>query len=139
MTGQEIFARGDLERGLAAVGVALLALVAGGVALVWSLPRLAQTRGLVLQATVGELAPASAPVGPAGRWWPGRRGDEELRPLSLGTRLAPDPRESLVGARGEALSELRPGGFALIEGQRVDVITRGDVIPRGARLEIFAD
>ena len=139
VTGREIVTRGDLERGLAAVGVAALALLAGGVALVWSLPRLARTRGLVLQATVGELAPAAAPVGPAGRRWPGRRGDEAFRPLSLDTCLAPDPRESLVGARGEALSELRPGGFALIEGQRVDVITRGDVIPRGARLEIVAD
>ncbi len=126
VTGREIVTRGDLERGLAAVGVATLALLAGGVALLWSLPRLAQTRGLVLQATVGELAPASAPVARARRW-------------PLDARLAPDPGESLVGARGEALSELRPGGFALIDGRRVDVITRGDVIPRGTRIEIVAD
>ena len=139
VTGQEIVTRGDLERGLAAVGVAALALLAGGVALVWSLPRLARTRGLVLQATVGELGPAAVPTTSPGRRWQLRHGDDAFRPLALDTHLAPDPRASLVGARGEALSELRPGGFALIDGQRVDVITRGDVIPRGAPIEIVAD
>jgi membrane-bound serine protease (ClpP class) len=59
VTGQEIVTRGDLERGLAALGVATLALLAGGVALLYSLPRLARTGDLVLRATVGE--PASAP------------------------------------------------------------------------------
>lgn len=136
VTGQEIFTRGDLERGLAAVGVALLALMAGGVALLWSLPRLARARGLALQATIGELGPA--PAAPRRRWLPRRR-DEDLRPLALDAPPVADPRESLVGARGEALCDLRPGGFALIDGRRVDVVTRGDVIPRGERVEIVAD
>lgn len=126
VTGQEIFTRGDLERGLSAVGVATLGLVAGGAVLIWSLPRLAQTRGLVLQATVG--APTIAPGGGEGR---------SVAPLAIG--LEPDTRGSLVGARGEALSDLRPGGFALIDGQRVDVVTRGDVIPQGERVEIVRD
>jgi membrane-bound serine protease (ClpP class) len=46
---------------------------------------------------------------------------------------------SLAWATGEALSDLRPGGFALIDGQRVDVISRGEVIPRGAQVQVIAD
>ena len=136
VTGQEIVTRGDLERGLAALGVATLALLAGGVALLYSLPRLARTGDLVLQATVGE--PVSAPARPASRArrWPRGRGAGHDEPPSLNPQLPPG---SLVGARGAALSELRPTGFALIDGRRLDVISRGDVIPRGERIEIVAD
>lgn len=141
VTGQEIITRADLERGLSAVGVAALALVGGGAVLLLALPRLAQTRGLVLQATVGELAPAAMAAPPAARRWPLilRGNSADSAPPPLETQLEPAPGASLVGARGEALSELRPAGFALIDGQRVDVITRGDVIPRGARVEIIRD
>jgi len=37
------------------------------------------------------------------------------------------------------LSDLRPGGFALIDGQRVDVVTQGDYIPAGEPVEIILD
>ena len=54
-----------------------------------------------------------------------------------------DPRRrpwpSLEGTRGEALSDLRPGGFARIGGERIDVITRGEVIPGGATVEVVRD
>lgn len=135
VTGQAIFTRGDLERGLTAVGVAILALHAGGVALLWSLPRLVRGGGLVLQATVGGLAPAAVPGPPRGRRWPTLRGAEGPAPRLL----ALDAPGALAGARGETITALRPTGFALIDGQRVDVITRGDVIPPGARVEIVAD
>lgn len=56
-----------------------------------------------------------------------------------GPSLAADPRPSLEGTRGQALADLRPGGFALIDGERVDVVTRGEVIAAGATVEVIRD
>lgn len=42
----------------------------------------------------------------------------------------------LVGQEGEALSDLRPGGFALIGGRRIDVITQGEMIAKGDSLRV---
>lgn len=53
--------------------------------------------------------------------------------------LAADPYPSLEGARGQALADLRPGGFAQIGGERIDVITRGEVVPAGAAVEVVRD
>ena len=41
-----------------------------------------------------------------------------------------------VGKEGEATSDLRPAGFAVIEGHRTDVLTEGEMIPRGARIRV---
>lgn len=40
------------------------------------------------------------------------------------------------GARGRAVSDLRPGGFAILEGRRVDVSSQGEYIERGAEIEV---
>ena len=42
----------------------------------------------------------------------------------------------LDGREGIADSELRPAGFARIEGRRVDVVTRGEMIPKGAPIRV---
>lgn len=42
----------------------------------------------------------------------------------------------LVGKQGEALSALLPGGFARIDGKRVDVITEGRMLRKGTRLRV---
>ncbi len=39
-------------------------------------------------------------------------------------------------ARGPALTQLRPSGVALINGQRVDVVTEGGLIERGAAVKV---
>ena len=39
--------------------------------------------------------------------------------------------DGLVGKQGIATSDLRPGGFAEIDGKRCDVITEGGMIDRG--------
>ncbi len=44
--------------------------------------------------------------------------------------------ESLLGKEGRALSPLRPAGVASIDGKRVDVVTRGLMIEKGARLKV---
>jgi membrane-bound serine protease (ClpP class) len=42
--------------------------------------------------------------------------------------------ERWLGVEGVAVSELRPAGFALLEGTRVDVVTTGEMIERGERV-----
>lgn len=44
----------------------------------------------------------------------------------------------LLGATGEALSNLRPSGMAIINGKRVDVVTEGPLIERGAPVKVVA-
>jgi len=39
-----------------------------------------------------------------------------------------DSRQSLMGATGITASELRPAGFALINGKRIDVVAEGGII-----------
>ncbi len=44
---------------------------------------------------------------------------------------AADTNPDLVGRAGIAQSDLRPAGFALIDGRRVDVVTDGGMISKG--------
>ena len=43
----------------------------------------------------------------------------------------------LIGKEGEAVSELRPAGFAMIDNRRVDVLTQGEMISRGERIQVI--
>jgi len=45
---------------------------------------------------------------------------------------------SLVGKIGEATSDLRPAGIAMIENKRVDVVTEGDYINAGEKIRVTA-
>lgn len=45
---------------------------------------------------------------------------------------------SLLGKTGTALSHLRPSGMALIDGQRVDVVTEGAMIDKGTAIKVVA-
>jgi membrane-bound serine protease (ClpP class) len=49
----------------------------------------------------------------------------------------PDGRSQLVGRFGKAATDLRPGGVAEIEGQRVDVIAAEGFVVRGTMLEVL--
>ncbi len=42
----------------------------------------------------------------------------------------------LVGKDGETKSDLRPAGFALIDGQRIDVVSEGGMISKGERIRV---
>lgn len=48
---------------------------------------------------------------------------------------APD-RADLVGREGTALTDLRPAGTAVIDDERVDVVSEGDFIARGSRVHV---
>ncbi|MEI8078804.1 MAG: NfeD family protein, partial [bacterium] len=69
------------------------------------------------------------------------------RDLVLDTALAPgsgavagavDEAADLVGRDGVALTGLRPAGIAEIAGRRLDVVSSGDLIPRGATVRVIA-
>lgn len=46
-------------------------------------------------------------------------------------------RSDLVGKSGTALTDLRPSGTALVEGERVDVVTEGDFVKAGASVTVI--
>ncbi len=43
----------------------------------------------------------------------------------------------LVGKKGKSVSELRPAGFATIDGRRIDVVTRGEMISKNEEVEVI--
>lgn len=60
------------------------------------------------------------------------------RGLSFESRPATDERDlSLLGATGTVVTPLRPAGHALLDGRRVDVVTRGDGIEVGAPVRVI--
>ncbi len=65
------------------------------------------------------------------------------RELVLGSALTGDGRTEVqrlpAGARGVALSPLRPAGIATFDGRRVDVVANGDFIDAGLPLEVLSD
>ena len=42
----------------------------------------------------------------------------------------------LNGRDGQALTQLRPSGTALIDGRRVDVVTEGGIVERGSSIRV---
>jgi membrane-bound serine protease (ClpP class) len=136
LIGEEIVTNADLARAGTTVGFALLMMLAGGVLLLWLLPRTTRFGGLVLQTRLGDsdrragldrgdrLATTSPPADGAD---PGV------------VRRASTDAPSLVGATGVALSDLRPGGFARINGERTDVVTQGDYISAGQPIIVIGD
>ena len=89
----------------------LLAGVGGGVGLGWLgikfFPRSPAGRRLILQQD--------------GQEWQGYDGDNR----------------ALLGACGISHSPLRPAGIAVIDGHRIDVVTRGDLIAAGRPVEVI--
>lgn len=124
----------DLRRAAYTVGGAMVLMLVGIVLLFIFLPAMTRFRGLVLHTTVGEDAPM--PPEPGYRRW-FQRGDD-AQPEGPAVPAMPS-QPSLVGQRGRALSDLRPGGFARINNMRVDVVTQGDYIQAGDLVEVVAD
>jgi membrane-bound serine protease (ClpP class) len=46
--------------------------------------------------------------------------------------------DTLIGAAGVAFTMLRPGGTALINGRKVDVVASGGLIEKDARIKVIA-
>ena len=51
--------------------------------------------------------------------------------------VARDDYSRLTGKNGVSLTPLRPAGMAEIEGEKADVVTDGEFIPKGARIHVM--
>ena len=45
--------------------------------------------------------------------------------------------EKYLGVKGEALTDLRPAGMARLDGQRTDVVTRGEYVEKGTQVVVI--
>jgi membrane-bound serine protease (ClpP class) len=59
-------------------------------------------------------------------------------PARMGGESAAAPALPSVGDTGEALTPLRPAGFARIGGRRVDATAEGDLIDAGTAIEVVS-
>ncbi|TVR75915.1 MAG: nodulation protein NfeD [Sphaerobacteraceae bacterium] len=123
----------DLRRAGYTVAGAVVMVLFGIVMMLVFLPSMGRFRGLVLQTTVGRDDPI--PPEPGYRRW--FRTEDEAEPADVVKQT--ETEASLAGLQGRALSDLRPGGFARIDGKRVDVVTQGDYIREGDLIEVVAD
>lgn len=100
---------GAVVASLGRIAISLILAVALGAALFFVLPRVPFARGIVLTAGLpGEVVAAP-----------------------------PEPTRSLVGATGTAATPLRPAGAAWIDGERVDVLTDGELVAQGTAIEVI--
>ena len=61
--------------------------------------------------------------------------------LGAGDAVVEEPAESrarLLGQVGTALTPLRPGGVAEVDGERVEVVTEGSFVASGSRVRVVA-
>jgi membrane-bound serine protease (ClpP class) len=136
LIGGEIVTSADLVRAATTVGLTLMGLIGGGIGLAWLLVRTRKMGGLVLQARLGVSD---------GKTRPDELKDQRSAPVAVDGVAdlrdwgQPVDSGSMLGARGVATSDLRPGGIARFAGERVDVITRGELLPAGTPLEIIRD
>jgi membrane-bound serine protease (ClpP class) len=119
--------------------LSLLATVSVGAGVVLAFVNLSVTAGLFFLLSVFILVPLTLiaafkllPVTPFGRRL---ILDGVSGPSPQGAAVTSDL-ESLAGKEGRALSPLRPAGIAEIEGRRVDVVTRGNMIDKNTPLRV---
>jgi len=140
LVGTGVVTSEDVTRAVSTLlGAAVLAALSG-LALLRLLPRAAVAQGLVLRSRVGQAEtrpPMSLPRGGRWRWIEGDRLEPQGTSNTYGV---PDAEPaSLQGAVGVAVTDLRPGGVALLRGERVDVVTGGDYIMSGDQIVVVAD
>lgn len=136
--GGEIVTDADLIRAATTVGFTLIASLVGGIGLMWLMTRTRVSGGLVLRARLGA---ADARHEPAVGRSTGSLADanEVTADASFASRRPTGAESSLLGARGVAVSDLRPGGFAQFDKVRVDVVTEGGYLPAGTDIEVVSD
>lgn len=81
---------------------------------------------------------ASIVVGCGLAWLAARRMGLRHELDAEGGFVATEDFSHLIGQKGEALTMLRPAGFARIGGKRVDVVTAGEHLPQGTLVVVTA-
>lgn len=126
----------QVQRAVGTITATLVLVLAGAVLAFFYLARGGGPRGLVLQDHVGATPPEER------RGWLRWMGDEDTSDTEEGGEPEIGERgegPSMVGIRGVAITDLRPGGIADLDGQRVDVVTEGDLLRAGTEVEVVAD
>lgn len=142
MLGRDIRTPQATEQAGLTVGAVFVALVIAFFAAIAFIPRSRGLGRLVLQTNVGSEMPMAARKPSGWLRWFGGGGSLALpahHPVAPNPPQAPPTAQSLTGATGVALSDLRPSGVADIGGQRIDVVTAGDYIRSGEAIEVMAD
>lgn len=90
---------------------------------------------LVVLSVAGIMITMALKSASSGRIW---RSSLVLRDSMRGAQELPEGKalESLLGRGGQAQTMLRPAGIALIDGQRVNVVSRGEIIEQGAHIVV---
>lgn len=136
---------GQIVSTASTIAITFVALTIGLVVLLTVLSRRGMTRR-----SASRVSSATVPEGGTGqrRGWLRWFGDgdvlaseddeDDAGRTEDGDGVAPDARHaSRAGAIGTALSDLRPAGVADFEGHRVDVVTEGDYLVAGDRVEVI--
>jgi membrane-bound serine protease (ClpP class) len=156
--GREIVTDEDVNRALATVSGGFVMMVFGTLLILFLLPKATRFQSLVLAAHVDMPAPpverrkrdfrrffrspepeipgnpqTSPPASPPPRQ------NQDRQPFIPANLSRDEDLPTMVGQRGTALSDLRPGGIATIQGRRVDVVTEGDYIQAGEAVEVILD
>ena len=129
----------DLWRAGLTVGITLIAAVMGIVVLIMLVSRRVAPGGLVLSTRLGSGQTLTQRT--ASGWLRWFDGNDRLEPDRIERPEDSDTNaeRSLVGSTGTAVSDLRPGGIADIDGQRIDVVTSGEFLPAGEALDVIRD
>lgn len=136
LVGYRVVTPQDLVRAGATVTLTFLLLIAGAAFLITILPRMGRLQGLILLAQVGRIERQQHQRPRYWRWLQGANLEAQQPQATL---AEPFTAPSLHGALGIALSDLRPSGFAEINGRSVDVVSRGDYIRAGEAIEVIRD
>lgn len=130
MLGREFATGEQVQTAVIVVSASFLLIVAGLAAGLAYLSRGGGPRGLVLVDRLGERSEST-------RGWLSWLGEK------VGDDSAAEPatphEDSLQGATGVALTDLRPSGMADIDGRRIDVVTEGGYVASGEQVEVIAD
>ncbi|AFZ68099.1 NfeD family protein [Deinococcus peraridilitoris] len=140
LIGGQVITPQDLTRAASTIMATFVLMTLGSLVLLRFLPRAAAVQGMILNSQVGttEAAPIKQRTSRAWHWLEGERLEAHSATYAEGAP-EPPPQRSFEGAVGVALSDLRPGGIANIEGQRVDVVSQGDYIKAGEQVRVIAD
>ncbi len=124
--------------GFGAAGIPGVALIIAGIGLVWIQFGLKTT--LIYASTTIVL---TIPVAILGLWLLPRTGLGKSFILHIaanradGFQAPPSDLVNLVGKSGKSVTPLRPAGAALINNQRIDVVTLGDYIGPEVNVEVI--
>jgi membrane-bound serine protease (ClpP class) len=123
------------------VSFGVLTLLSGGALITAVFLAFQESQALGVAFLVGEAIVAPIALWQAFRWMPRTRLGRALmlegpKPSEVHGAAMDSDISGLMHKRGTALSPLRPAGFARIDGKKVDVQTRGELLDQGCEIEV---